>query len=295
MMVVMAVMEIYIDIFHVLFPSFLSVVSNISLSLSSFLSALVAFPSLLVPSTKKSCLLLRFEKSFLQQEEGHPSGYPAHQITYPMGSSGSGGGVNPNTVNILATDQLLIVFLGVAGAFGIYNVTTIALKHMRRLAAMSNDRQKYFAQRNVFSDVKKHMIDAPLGLRRMNNGLSFKRLQLGAIPSRLQSLLLLALVGINIYLLVRDLPEIPLAVKDLTMFYTKAATLGLTNAIPLFLFAGRQNLLITLLGIDFNTFVTMHRWIGRIVVSLILVHVISFFYSYAQESKLVYCDLQASD
>ena len=190
-------------------------------------------------------------------------------------------------LNMRAAELLLIAFLGSVVTFGVYNLVAISLRHMRRLATLNSDRQSYFAQRNAFADAKKKLIYAPLGPHRMNRGLAFKRIQLGSMPSRMQTLLLIHLVGINIYLLVRDLPAVPLPVSDLSQFYKRAATLALVNAIPLFVMAGRQNPLIALLGIDFNSFNTMHRWIGRFVVSLILIHAISYIYSTAQKGTLV--------
>ena len=161
------------------------------------------------------------------------------------------------------------------------------IRHMRRIATLNNERQSFFAQRNAFADVKKELVYAPLGPRRMNRSLAFKSIQLGSIPSRMQTILLTTLVGVNVYLLVRDLPAIPLPLNDLSQFYTRASTLALVNAIPLFVMAGRRNPLITPLGIDFSSFNTMHRWIGRLVISLILVHAISFIYSTAQRGRVV--------
>lgn len=209
------------------------------------------------------------------------------------GAGGSGGGQKPSgpdqkeVLNMRATNQLLIVFLAFAGAFGVYNLVTITLRHMRRIATMNSDRQRYFAQRNAFGEVKKELVYAPLGPRRMNRSLGFKSIQLGSIPSRMQTILLIHLVGVNVYLLVRDLPAVPLPVNDLSQFYTRASTLALVNAIPLFVMAGRRNPLIALLGIDFSSFNTLHRWIGRLVISLILVHAISFIYSTAQRGMLI--------
>jgi hypothetical protein len=46
--------------------------------------------------------------------------------------------------------------------------------------------------------------------------------------------------------------------------------------IPLFLMAGRNNPLIGLLGISFDTFNLLHRWFGRIVAAEAVTHVLAF-------------------
>ena len=45
--------------------------------------------------------------------------------------------------------------------------------------------------------------------------------------------------------------------------------------IPLFLLAGRNNPLIPLLGISFDTYNLMHRWFGRIVILEAVAHTIA--------------------
>ena len=42
--------------------------------------------------------------------------------------------------------------------------------------------------------------------------------------------------------------------------------MAIMNLIPLFLFAGRNNVLIYWTGISFDTYNLFHRWLGRIVI-----------------------------
>lgn len=46
----------------------------------------------------------------------------------------------------------------------------------------------------------------------------------------------------------------------------RTGVLSVMNMVPLFLLAGRNNPLIYLLGVSFDTYNLIHRWIGRIVV-----------------------------
>ncbi len=57
--------------------------------------------------------------------------------------------------------------------------------------------------------------------------------------------------------------------------------MAMVNLVPLFLMAGRNNPLIKLLGISFDTFNLLHRWLGRIVALEILAHALAFLASSA--------------
>jgi hypothetical protein len=56
----------------------------------------------------------------------------------------------------------------------------------------------------------------------------------------------------------------------------RTGVLATVNMIPLFLMAGRNNPLIPLLGISFDTFNLLHRWLGRIVILEALAHTLAF-------------------
>ena len=57
--------------------------------------------------------------------------------------------------------------------------------------------------------------------------------------------------------------------------------LAVVNMVPLFLMAGRNNPLIKLLGMSFDTFNLLHRWLGRIVVLESVAHMLAFLISNA--------------
>ena len=63
----------------------------------------------------------------------------------------------------------------------------------------------------------------------------------------------------------------------------RTGVLSTVNMVPLFLFAGRNNPLIHLLGISFDTYNLIHRWLGRIVVLEAVTH--SFCYMVAKAMK----------
>lgn len=59
------------------------------------------------------------------------------------------------------------------------------------------------------------------------------------------------------------------------------------NLIPLILLAGRNNPLIKLLEVPYDTFNLIHRWLARIVVFETLAHVFAWAIPKAQKSELL--------
>ena len=52
----------------------------------------------------------------------------------------------------------------------------------------------------------------------------------------------------------------------------RSGTLAVVNMIPLALMAGRNNPLIKLLGVPYDSFNMFHRWFGRTIVALAITH-----------------------
>jgi hypothetical protein len=55
----------------------------------------------------------------------------------------------------------------------------------------------------------------------------------------------------------------------------RSGALAVVNMVPLFVLAGRNNPLIPLLGISFDTYNLMHRWFGRIVALEAITHTLA--------------------
>ena len=106
--------------------------------------------------------------------------------------------------------------------------------------------------------LKKKLIYAPLfGYRRARKTRLF-----GALPTRLQAIFLAVYILSNFgYLLVLDWSDsnryaLCAEVRG------RSGTLAAVNFIPLVILAGRNNPLISLLRISFDTYILIHRWIG---------------------------------
>lgn len=95
---------------------------------------------------------------------------------------------------------------------------------------------------------------------------------MGILPTRLQSLFLVGIVTMNVVLCVYGIEWDQPSKVRLRHLRNRSGTLAVVNMIPLVLMAGRNNPLIGILDVPFETFNLLHRWFGRIVVSLAVTH-----------------------
>ncbi|CAG8957031.1 hypothetical protein HYFRA_00012512 [Hymenoscyphus fraxineus] len=174
--------------------------------------------------------------------------------------------------------------------FGIFGLTLLtirlgqrALAHMRHMSAMNlpGDAQRYWAI-NEYSwwwKFKKHMLYAPLKNKRHNRNIQLSKFgNMGTIPSRFHTLLITIFTGGNIAFcayLSYDRPNHYSVVAELR---GRTGVMAVVNMVALTIFAGRNNPLIGLLQISFDTYNLMHRWIGRIIVVEIIVHTACWAY-----------------
>ncbi|KAF4630833.1 hypothetical protein G7Y89_g7307 [Cudoniella acicularis] len=148
--------------------------------------------------------------------------------------------------------------------------------YLRLLTTIDSNRKrlKFWEQEStIWSNIQKYLLVAPLFQKKHNEELHlFKGVKIGTIPSRLHTLFLsfYALTNI-IYCCLLDYNSQPRAAL-LAEIRGRTAHLAVLNMIPLFLFCARNNPLIGILGISFDTFNLFHRWLGRIVLVEILAH-----------------------
>lgn len=103
------------------------------------------------------------------------------------------------------------------------------------------------------------------------------------LPSRLETVIILGYIlscgifmGINIKVIEND-PIFPSKVKALSKYLAVRSGIVATMNVPLLiLFAGRNNFLQWVTGINFATFITFHKWISRIIVILVTIHSICY-------------------
>lgn len=183
-------------------------------------------------------------------------------------------------------NHLLIQGLGISWAvialIGIIiNFLGIYSRRVRTIACLHDNQQAYFAEPNViYARLKKHLLAAPLFGFRHNHPFTIGRhIHLGTLPTRFQSLLLMAYLGANVAL---SLVYIDFTLSGWAiagMLRNRLGSLAAANLLPIILLSGRNNPLIKLLDINFSSYNTLHRWLGRLVVLEALGHGMSFMIS----------------
>ncbi|EEQ33774.1 hypothetical protein McanMca71_003878 [Microsporum canis] len=198
--------------------------------------------------------------------------------------------VSPYTRGLLGVrvslDHLVTVLLG--GSIGIacliiliVRFTQMSHAYLRQVtsATGNNNQQRFWGaeQSTLWSDIKKHVLYAPLGSKRHNREFKLSEaVNVGTLPSRFHSVLLICYLLSQIaYCSVLDYRANNKAAL-VAELRGRSGNLALLNMIPLFILAGRNNPLIPLLRVSFDTYNLIHRWLGRIVIIESVVHTIAW-------------------
>ncbi|GKZ34601.1 hypothetical protein AbraIFM66950_004915 [Aspergillus brasiliensis] len=179
-------------------------------------------------------------------------------------------------MNVALATPLFIL----AGALFVLFVgrTLIRLRHRRRLReVLRTDNQDRFTRRGtISSSLYKHVFYAPVFSIRHSRYLRLgNNIHMGILPLRFEAILLAVYIAINIvffFVMVdwwKDWDEV------IFEFQYSAGSMAVLNLPALVLAAGRNNPLIALLGIKFDAFNLMHRWVGRTIIFSGLVHMIA--------------------
>lgn len=158
----------------------------------------------------------------------------------------------------------------------------LALVGIRRiLSRHSNSRSalRYWATpaNSAVSFIKKQILWAPIGSVKHNREIRLSSVvNFGTLPTRLQALMLLCFLGSNVVyctvMLDWELPRHQLIAE----FRGRTGILAVVNMMPLFVFAGRNNPLIWILGFSFDTWNLIHRWVGRVVILESTCHIVAW-------------------
>jgi hypothetical protein len=157
-----------------------------------------------------------------------------------------------------------------------------ASKHYRHLVAMNlpGESQAYWAMNHSsWWKIKKDLLYAPLGRKRHNREWRLSSaVNMGTLPSRIHTLLLAIFVLSNIiycvYLNYGEIDKYSIAAE----LRGRSGSLAVVNMVALVILAGRNNPLISILQISFDTYNLLHRWIGRTVVIESIIHTIAWAY-----------------
>jgi hypothetical protein len=153
--------------------------------------------------------------------------------------------------------------------------TIIRIRHRRRSKAawQGADQTQLSRTNRLNAALKKHLLYAPIWGNRHSREFRMFRLHMGSLPLRLEMICLLIYLSLNVLFIV---VTVDWWVSDYTekMFQLKytAGHLAVMNTPGLVLGAGRNNPLVQLLGIPFDTFNFMHRWVGRVITANAVIH-----------------------
>jgi len=195
---------------------------------------------------------------------------------------GGGGHDSPRGPAEELDERLSNYLLVVLGAISVlligWRLTTVLIKYIRTISGLNNDTQRYFAKASEkMSWIKRNLLYAPIFSKRHNREFQLSTaVNVGTLPTRFQLFFLLGYLATNVAFCVINIDYSAPLGQVCSLIISRTGTLSVVNMIPLFILAGRNNPLIKLLGISFDTMNLIHRWLGRIVVLEALAHTFAF-------------------
>lgn len=166
-----------------------------------------------------------------------------------------------------------------AGLPLLYRFIFVVYAQIRLLVSMHAENQRYFATPSTewIPWVKRHMLWAPLFRNRHNKEFQLSQAgNYGTLPTRFQTFFLVGYIVGNAIFCTYMIHWDAGTATVLGEVRNRSGVLSTVNMVPLFILAGRNNPLIQILGISFDTHNLIHRWLGRIVVIEALVHTLTW-------------------
>lgn len=183
-----------------------------------------------------------------------------------------------------------VTFLALAVFCG--RIAQISHAYLRQITAASADRrqQAFWSQEQAawWPNAKRYLLYAPLGKKRHNREIQLSSaVNVGTLPSRFQTILItLYLASQLVYCLCLDY-EINETAALVAELRGRSGNLAVLNMVPLFLLAARNNPLIPVLHVSFDTYNLLHRWLGRIVVLEAVTHTVAWAVNAYNEQNMV--------
>ncbi|KAL4934320.1 ferric reductase family protein [Aspergillus undulatus] len=210
--------------------------------------------------------------------------------TYVYAYSRGLNGVNVPR-DVLFTRIILVSVIAVAFILFCGRIAQISHAYLRHISSLTASRREQtfwsIEDSSLWSNIKKHLLYAPLGRKRHNREIQLSTaVNVGTLPSRFQTILVVLYVASQIaYCALLDYNENVKAAL-LAELRGRSGTLAILNMVPLFFLAGRNNPLIPLLRISFDTYNLLHRWLGRIVIIESIVHTFAWAVNAVDETDV---------
>jgi hypothetical protein len=202
----------------------------------------------------------------------------------------AGGGAAPDLTagreNVDVQRYLGHIWWAIVAVFAVYQVALFFTRYIRTVSCLGNETQRYFATPNLwYARFKKSCLDAPLFRTRHHREFKMSSaIGVGTLPSRLQTFFLVGYFAVNVGFCFWRIDYSNYS-KGAGELLSRTGIMAVINMIPLFLLAGRNNPIIKLTGISFDTMNLIHRWFGRIVVLEALAHTICYMANKIHQSK----------
>ncbi|EAS32162.3 metalloreductase [Coccidioides immitis RS] len=189
-------------------------------------------------------------------------------------------GVNVRFDHLLT--QILCVSIGGVAVLVLFaRIAQLGHSYLRRvLSSVTPPRQQRFwgiEESQIWPNIKKHILYAPLGRKRHNREFQLSTaVNVGTLPSRFHTILLTLYIGSQLaYCIILDY-SVNKKAALVAEVRGRTGNLAVLNMIPLFILAGRNNPLIPLLRVSFDTYNLLHRWIGRVVALEAIAHTLAW-------------------
>ncbi|KAL2884537.1 putative ferric reductase transmembrane component [Ceratocystis lukuohia] len=160
----------------------------------------------------------------------------------------------------------------------VWTIVGSANRKIRHMVCLNTENQNYFSRAGTMSWFKKHIMYAPIMNKRHNREIQLSTaVNMGTLPTRLELVFLVLYFATNVIFCLLEIPYTSDTVTAFKSVRNRSGALAVTNMVPLFFMASRNNPLIVLMGLSFDSFNLLHRWFGRIVVIEVIVHTITHF------------------
>ena len=249
-------------------------------------------PKLLLP-----CLLFAAVTLAAQQQHQTPAQIAAkmrmeaenadfRSVTTPLERRGGIRGLKTRADIEYHSRWMMVSLAAFAALPLVYRICSVVYSRIRLMVCLGVENQRYFAlPTNEWACfIKKHIMYSPLFRVRHNREFQLSTaVNVGTLPTRFQTFFLLGYLVGNVVFCTYMVDWTSDTATLLGEVRNRTGVLSTVNMVPLVLLAGRNNPLIPLLGISFDTFNLVHRWLGRIVVLEAVAH--SFCYMVAKAMK----------
>ncbi|KAF2480893.1 putative FRE ferric reductase-like transmembrane component [Neohortaea acidophila] len=207
-------------------------------------------------------------------------------------------GVN-QPLNYLYVNVLVISFCGLLAITLLYRWLQMGNSHIRHLCAMGRweDQRYWMFNRGTFwPAMKQRLIYAPLFHKRHNREIQLsKAINVGTLPSRYHTIVIMLYLFSNIaYILALPYTESSKAALWAAI-RGRSGILAVLNLIPTVVFALRNNPLMSLLGVSYDTFNLLHRWCARVMVIEATIHTIAWAVNSMAAGGLTYLNSSLTD